>query len=477
MKNNRFRLTSFTTMIRTLFLLGLSFGLLLMPMDRLHAFQVGKLSFYVTNDSLYQYNYGARQHQFYESLSIFGTYRQWSVGLTLRANNFYLQTPNQTLDNPQVEMYRKYIQYNGKYFKVHIGDFYSLLGRGMVLSVLKNEDVLLERTILGGSIEYHRGRLDIKALAGQVKDETNVREWFAAGGEIILEYLENHRIGAHMSYINDIDAPGNQGQRVATSFSIQGSRLFNSFSYYAEAGWLNTNDPFQDNGFGLYSNITFSHSHVTAYLEYKHYKDFNNEMNNPPTGDREDEISNLNDAEGLRLYFQYAFLEPDITLFANVGHYREYDDSGLHIYGGFTIEDLFDRLSLSAVYGVKDLYYPVKRFDSHLLYQWNDRWSTEITVKHKYYKDKSFTFDEQDYTFQVSVSPVWSIFFLHQYSHNKVMGMNHFYSGGVKFYLTAATVLEVSGGTIRGGQICSGGQCFVAPPFKGIKFALFHTFK
>jgi hypothetical protein len=459
-------------------ILGLFILVALLP-EPLPAVNPGKLHFYITNDFLYQYNkLSESENQFYESLSLFANYHQWSLGITLRGNNFFKQTPNDTFADPQFDVYRKYIRYNSKNLEVTAGDFYALLGRGLVLSVLKNEDVLRERTILGGDIHYNKGRLDWRVLGGRIKDETREEEWNVAAAEVTLEYAKNHRAGIHFSYIDDVNTWSSPGKRYTYSVSLQGTKLFKNFSYYSEVAGLDYRDIPKDSGYGIFSNITYNKSHITCFLEFKRYVDFNNEMNNPPGADREDdEASSINDTTGLRFYFQYAFFEPDIILFVTFGRYKEFFDTGNHIYAGIEIEDLMERLNLTLSYGIKDIHYPIKRLDGHLLYQFSDRWSSEITIKDKRYKDGSFTFNEQDHTLQVSYSPSVSLFFMHQYSHNRVIDLNHFYSGGIKIYFSGGTVIELSGGTIRGGQICSGGQCFVAPPFKGIKCSILHTFK
>lgn len=453
--------------------------LLVVP-GTLRAFQLGDVSLYITNETLYNYNQLAnndKNSQFYESLSIFSNYKKWSMGLTLRANNFFKQRPNATLGSAEFDVYRKYIEYNSKHWKIHAGDFYSLLGHGLVLSVLKNDDIYRERTLLGGNVHYNKGKWDFKVLGGRVKDEMDSQEWFVAGGEVGLEFVKNHTVGAHFSYIDDVDTQRNLGERMTYSVSLRGNTLFKNFSYRTEFAVLSFQDSAKEEGYGFYSTLTYSKSHFTGFLEFKSYKDFDNEMNNPPLGDRTDEVSTLNDATGARVFLQYAFFEPDIQIFLNVGRYEEYGDAGNHIYAGFNIEDLWERLSLTVSYGVRDILYPVKKFDGHLIYQFSDSLSVELMMKDKRYRDNFFIFEETDHTFQVSYSPVVSVFVMHQYSHNKVIDLNHFFSGGIKVYLKSGTAIELSGGTLRGGQICSGGQCFVAPPFKGIKFSLLHTFK
>jgi hypothetical protein len=445
---------------------------------QLHAYTIGNLNFFLTNEFIYQNNKLAnKDNQFYETLTLFANYNKWSVGVTLRGNNFFKQTPMNTLEDLETDVYRKYIQYNSKHLKVNLGDFYALLGRGLVLSVLKNDDILRERTILGGDIHFNKGIFDFRVLGGRLQDETNSQEWNLAGGEASVQFVKNHTLGVHFSYVDDEFTHSSLGKRLTYSAGIKGNKLFKHISYYSEMAFLTFQDRGREDGYGFYGNVTYNKSRVTVSLEYKRYKDFNNEINNPPIADRVDEISSINDTNGGRVLVKYAFMEPDITLFLNVGRYKEYEETGNHIYGGFEIEDLMDRLNLTTSFGIRDIHYPIKRLESYLIYQFNDYLSCELGFKNRWYEDGNFKFKEIDHNLQFSYSPYVSIFFMHQYSHNKIIDLNHFYSGGVKVYLPGGTAIELSGGTIRGGQICSGGQCYIAPPFKGFKFSVLHTFK
>ncbi|MCP4149517.1 MAG: hypothetical protein GY757_17350, partial [bacterium] len=172
--------------------------LLLLPALNLQAFNIGDFSFYITNEFLFNHNRLAeKKSQYYESLSIFSNYKKVSMGFTLRGNNFFKQAVNVTLEDPEFDVYRKFVQYNSKNLNVTVGDFYSMLGRGLVLSVLENQDVLRERTILGGNVHYNRGRIDLRFLGGRIKAETGSQEWNIAGGEAGFEYTKNHRAGVH----------------------------------------------------------------------------------------------------------------------------------------------------------------------------------------------------------------------------------------------------------------------------------------
>ncbi len=442
------------------------------------AFDIGDVSFYITSETLYNYNKLAnKKNQYHQSVSILTNYKKWSAGFTLRSKNFFKQTPNETRGSNDFDLYRKYVEYTTPDLKITAGNFFTLIGRGLVLSVMEDSEILRERTMLGGNISYNRGAFNIRAVAGNLKSETENQEWTVAGGEVIFEYVKNHRIGAHFSFIDDVKSFKQLGTRYTSSVSLSGSRFLKHFSYNAEVALLHFNDGDMDNGYGAFANITYSRGGFTSMVEFRKYNKFDNELNNPPVGDGPDEFTTLQDSTGGRLYLQYAFFEPDITIFFNAGRYTEYGFTGNHFFGGVKLEDFKDKFSFTASYGVRDIQYPVKRSELHLIYQLTDTWSIDLDYKDKRYEDGNFKFTETDHTVQVSCSPLFSIFFLHQYSHAKIIDRNHFYSGGLKVNIQSNTSAEISIGTIRGGQICSGGQCYQAPPFKGVKFSLLHIFK
>lgn len=444
----------------------------------LNGFTINGLNFYISDEFLFNRNNTAdKPNQFYEEFSIFANYKKWSSNFTLRINNFYKQSPNETLPNNNFDLFRKSVHYKSKVLSVTFGDFYSLLGRGLVLSVLKNSDILRERTIFGGIADLNLKRFDVKGLGGIIKDETNSQSWNLAGGEFKYRFYKKNIAGFHFSRIDDIDTFRNLGERFTYSFSIQGSEFLKYFSYYTEIAFLDFTENSSKRGKAVYSNITFNRGHFTISAEYKSYENFNNEMNNPPIADRADEVSTITDSNGGRILFSYTFFDPDISLFFNIGSYREYTEKGTHIFAGINSQDLWDRLTFSISYGVKNIIFPVKKFSADMIYQFSDTLSMEVSSKDKRYRDGNFFFNEKDNSIQISVYPFVSLTFLFQYSYNKIMGLNDFFSSSLTLYFKNNLEISVTGGNIRGGQICSGGQCFIMPPFKGFKLSVLKIFK
>lgn len=444
----------------------------------LNGFQAGELNFFINNKLLYNLNNTYENSgQFYETLSVFANIKKWSFNLTLRANNYYKRDPNTTLANTNFDIFRKTIRYNSRKLKVIVGDLYSVLGHGLVLSVQKNDEIFRERTILGADIKYLSNRVDLRLLGGEINDDAFDQKWRVAGGEIDLKISKNNRLGGRFSYIIDEDTLRLLGDRLTYSFNVKGNNLFRHLSYYAEFAFLDFVENSVMSGHAFYSNLTYNKSHTTLLIEYKKYSNFDNEMNNPPVADREDETASLNDTEGVRVLLQYTIFDPEISFHFNIGRYQEYEDKGLHIYGGVSAIDIGEKLSFNLSYGIRNVIFPIKKSDIDITWQLSDFLSLTISAGDKRYRDNSFKFNEQDYSLQVAHAKGITLFLSCQYSYNKIIGLNNFYNGGLVFNFNNDMEIRISGGTIRGGQVCSGGQCYVLPPFKGLKFSLIKTFR
>ena len=450
---------------------------LLLP-SVVYAFELGDVSFYITNDLIYRYNeLSDEENQFIEKLSIFTKYKKWSFNFTARGFNYYLNEPNATLEDNEYDLYRYNISYNGKDLDLQLGDFNALLGRGLVLSILPNEDVFRDRTIEGADITYNKDWLNLRLLGGRVEDEVEDQEWRVIGAEAVLRLAKNHWLGLYSAYIDDVVSAKNIGKRFAYSMSLKGQNLWDSVSYYLEYAQLEYARKSIDQGSGYYGNITYNKGGLTLMLEGKGYDNFDSEMNNPPVADDEEEVNTLYNADGIRLYGEYSFLEPDLSFFLSVGHYQEYQDSGPHVYAGVRCEDLWERIDFHVQYGIKDLVYDIQKLEGDLTYRFTDRLSFEVSCKYKWYTDQDYIFKELDDQYQISFAPWVSVYFLHQFSEREIIDRFNFYSGGIKFNFMEGACLDVSGGTLRGGQTCAGGQCFFEPPFKGVKVSLFMTIR
>lgn len=439
-----------------------------------------KFNLFVINDFLYQNNllgkkqedwFSPRHDQYQNALSVNANYGRWSGGLTLRGTNFYRQRPDETLSRSENRLHRAFVKYSDGDWSLTGGDFYAMLGRGLVLSVVQNDKTLRERTIQGGDLHYQREGFEARVLAGTVSTETGEQSWHVKGAEASWAPIRQLRLGIRTSDVDEGKTFVAMGQRRTSSVSLGGDNLWESLSYYSEAARLSWRDPRLAQGHAVYHNLTFQREGVTLLAEYKKYKHFDNQLNNAPLADRDDEYNKMDDSMGYRLLSQYAFREPDVTVFFNMGRYREYDVEGNNVYGGFSVEDLWDRLSASLQYGSRKLLYAVKKTDATFTWRFDTEHSLQAVLRDKRYWDKDFRFHEKDLTTTYSYAPWGSLFAMYQFGAQKVMERNHMWSGGVRGNLKNGSYIEVSGGRQRGGEVCSGGTCLFLPPFHGWKLA------
>jgi hypothetical protein len=440
--------------------------------------QKRKPSFFITDDSTFQHNeLSKKPNQFYNSSSLFAKWANWAGGLTVREHNFYKQTSNWTLPENEYDLYRKYLQYTTQRFEVQAGDFHAMLGRGLVLSVLQNDKAFRNRTIMGGDFRYHSGGWDIRTLGGRVEDELKQQKWNVVGGEAIREYWKGNRIGVRTSYINDSETFQKLGDRAAWSVSVSADKLPAGLSYYAEISRLNYRNDFIPDGSGYYSNLGWTHKSTTLLFEFKKYKDFNNELNNPPSADQGDLASDLLDSTTIRVYSQYALFGHQVVPFFSVGKAREGIGVGPQIYGGVNATNIRERLDFSFSYSLKNVFYAVKTTEGRIIYRFTGRMATEVYSRDKRFTRGNYRFNELDYFAQISFAPYGAIYFQKQYSRDLIDNRRHFYSGGIRVNIKRDSYIDFSPGSLRGGEVCSAGQCVTLPPFKGWKIGLYAVYR
>jgi hypothetical protein len=159
-------------------------------------------------------------------------------------------------------------------------------------------------------------------------------------------------------------------------------------------------------------------------------------------------------------------------VFLSTGAYRQETHDGHNVYGGFKLQDAFNRLDLTWTYGQKTVLYLEKKTDATLTWRFTPLWSLDLTLRDKRNRPPgSPTYEETDFTVQVSRSPRCSAYVMQQRSTVPAFDATRLFYGGVRVNLPKGSYLDFSGGRLRGGEVCAGGQCITLPPYKGWKLA------
>ncbi|MGA2081969.1 MAG: hypothetical protein ABSH53_15355 [Holophaga sp.] len=246
------------------------------------AAQPRPFSLEATTDLLYDRNLEAtgpfsfqlpkpRPKQYQASLSLVAAQGPWTGGLTAWYVNFYQEDPNFTLDRPTATIHRKYLKFDAGPWALQAGDFNTMLGRGLLLSVVQNPPVLKLDTVYGGDARWRSGRLELHGLAGTVTLEDQTQSWRLVGAEASVEYLPGQRLGvaagnAQDGRLSPFAVP--VGLRQGRSVIASGRDPSGSLDYYLERGhlayrdqqpppWPLPVDPTQ--GDATYGNLSFHH--------------------------------------------------------------------------------------------------------------------------------------------------------------------------------------------------------------------------
>ena len=477
----------------------------------------------VTNDVRAQHNQlahgpdypadpGPRPDQYQEAPSVLLAQGAWSGGFTARSANVYRTQADTTLARHDDALYRVFAQYAAGALTARAGDFNTLFGRGLILSVVQNDAIAQDWTIRGGEARWRARALDLPlelhGAAGTVSNNMRLwpatyQRWSIAALEAEVEWRPRNRIGLRAGTIDDGTVPPMlqglaAGRRVSQSADLSGSNLLGLLDYYGEAAqvryldpqfpWIPSRATDPRRGSGAYGSVSLHRGGWLLQAEGKRYRHLDNELNNPPLADRETEKSTKDNCDGLRLYAQYSFPRPDLTVFASAGRYRQGQllapvvFQGANVYGGFKLEDWLDCLDLEYAYGLKTVHesgeYPEKKTDAACTFRFTRRWSLGLVFQDRRNRlPGSAPYDQWSLTTQLARSPWGAVYLCHQFESLVNTTANpfpshHLDSAGIRVNLKRGSYADLSGGRLRGGEVCAGGQCAILPATSGWKLDL-----
>jgi hypothetical protein len=329
------------------------------------------------------------------------------------------------------------IAYSGRRLEVTLGDHYVSLGRGLVLSLRKVDELGSDTDLRGGRVVARLGPFTGTAVAG-VTNVVNIDEAtgrvspdpldviVGARGEV--RFLERFTVATQGAAILYHDKPAGQpddDRALLGGFSAEGRGLpilRNVYVEYAHAARLLAGT--SSGGDAVYGAITHYHGPVTLLLEGKYYAGFpmvqtslqnptdsfaTITYNNPPTVERVladlDTVSNLLDVGGGRLRADHR-LADRLTWFASYGYFYDWSDPGARLdihdpYAGVNLAWQEHRSHATLSGGVRlsrerangDPDYPEHAAETHSLdahlevvasQALTSRWSLELSGRHRY---------------------------------------------------------------------------------------------
>ncbi len=378
---------------------------------------------------------------------------------------------------------------------IKLGDSYQELGKGIMLSLYRDDVFGIDNTLQGGAIHYHPKGVDLTFLAGRVNaidapvainpvpSPLENRNVYLAGGQVKVDVAKDTKIGGQ--YLLALEQPLNSPNfdrnwhQVGAVFSKDG--LFDTIDIYAESNVMTGAYTYGDlsipstEGYGSYGSITWSPDRWKFKAEVKDYRDYDFDFQRPPTLE-EDLIdnSNLNNVSGGRISVDRKLNDNTTTLSASslVAYDRNFDSALYHEVVGAKFEALGKT-----------------KFEVKAGYRWmpghNDLVHASITSKVKTFKGQSIEFsaakqkadlklniipdleDRNVFGVTYNFSERWSGGIGYEYvpSNASDLGNNFF---NVNAALKRGNITgRVMVGQTSGGTVCSGGVCRQIPPFSG----------
>lgn len=180
------------------------------------------------------------------------------------------------------------LSYLGRELEATVGDFYAQLGRGLVLSLRKVDELGVDTTLLGAKVSWRRGPFSTMAFAGftniQNVDDSNALytpdpDDLVGGARVEGRLFDTVLVGVQaaggLPSENRSAISVEDDQWVRYGASVEVPRIGKYASLYLEAARADSrlNDA-RNQGTGVYGAVTGYAGDVTLLLEGKDYRNF-----------------------------------------------------------------------------------------------------------------------------------------------------------------------------------------------------------
>ncbi len=177
-----------------------------------------------------------------------------------------------------------YLKYQSKYFTAELGDFYVAIGRGILLSMVRQPNIDQDNSLFGGRFDVLTKNVDVMGFAGfsnpqeisaELRNQQidNVSRGLLAGGSIGVRPVKNlgltvHGVGYELTEL----ASGAVGGTVAVKNIGEAVDLF-----FEGDAFIYGQDPEAElnlprTGYGLYGTVSGYAGPLTLLFEFKRYK-------------------------------------------------------------------------------------------------------------------------------------------------------------------------------------------------------------
>lgn len=410
------------------------------------------------------------------------SYQNWRAGV-----QYEIHLPPQpfSLDTAGQGIYQRYLEYRSGDLNMRVGNFYGILGRGLVFRSFDERVIRWDTNIDGIKFDYYHSLFDVKLMGGRPRDRSGVRHEVFQAGEVWLKPISQFHVG---------------GSVLVTEFSTLGKVSWGSaFSQinhpygdvYVEYALKDFPEEYPE-GHAFYGAANLFVGSLGLLAEYKEYEQFKLEegltYNNPPTAVREHLYAllnrrqlqqNANDERGYLFQATYPVLaEAYLTL--NYARTHTKDDLLLYedYYGQLEWDYPRDWEWVWAFGRQKDLVGRYLNFVSSTSLNLTQYYSLKLIFEHQHAKVQATNrqYYDQIATLSFSRAPVWTFSILGERTTDQISEEDIWVGAQLDVNIFRNYDLTIFAGQRRKGKICLGGNCVVRPAFEGVEVILVNRF-
>lgn len=452
----------------------------------------------------------------------------WQDELTVGLRLEHFQSTK--IDRSYDVLSQRYIEWQSGAINVRLGNFYTTLGRGMVMRAFELPNVVFEQRELRRRYGYYRDidgvlaqgtwkNFEFTALYGQPLDErvppdgeSDRHQGIVQGGQVRVRPTSWVNVGHAYLRANVPHAPLQQNEMNSLFIEFNASSVLrnaglqrSTLKLYGEHARSNSQmrnffSFSDDDPHATYLNLTFSVNKLGLSAEYKDYKQFENGINLPPIVYMEHSYYLLNrvthemlaeNEQGYQFELTYR-VNPSVYLLGNMSYARneffksEYEFFDRMLEATVTVSD---RLSGKGFVNVAkdELRGDLDRKTAGMNLDWQawDRYALSFDVQHQWI-DRGFestiteTFENSYAALTVSSSPVVSLSAVVERSTDSgetddpttpeiETDPQYWFnlSGSIQINFNHELVFFY--GKRRGGLACTSGTCYEVLPFEGLE--------
>ncbi|MCB0730583.1 MAG: hypothetical protein KDC88_06080 [Ignavibacteriae bacterium] len=162
---------------------------------------------------------------------------------------------------------------------ITIGNFYGVIGRGLIFKSYEDRNVRIDNNLLGIYLEGNYSNFTLKALTGSAANINDERNDILHAIDLEFKGIKKIKLGLSLASNNS----ENRDDAATNLFGARFSSNFSFFDFHTEYA-LKTNNDIKESivknerniiGRALYSNLNFYYEDFSVVTEYKYYDNFN----------------------------------------------------------------------------------------------------------------------------------------------------------------------------------------------------------